>query len=112
MSGNNSLNNSDMLIALNTPNFNSLSNKHKGIILNTYSGSKKGVLDKMFGDNTERIPIYITFILCMALIIIATIFSVMSYFTGKSIDIGLWGSIIPVITLALGYMFGKNNKKE
>ncbi|HHV10418.1 MAG TPA: hypothetical protein GXX75_09105 [Clostridiales bacterium] len=112
MSENSSLTSNDLLVILNTPNFSNLPKEHKKIILNSYGDNKKGVLDKMFGDNTERIPIYITFILCMSLILIATIFSLVGYITGKSVDLGLWSSIIPVITLALGYMFGKNNKKE
>lgn len=113
MSDNNSLNTSELFVILNAPNFDSLSKANKRMLLNSYSNMNgKGTLDKMFGSNTERVPIYIAFILCMSLIIIATIFSLVSHITGRIVDLGLWSSIIPVVTLALGYVFGKNNKKE
>ncbi len=114
MQGNNSLNTDALLVILDKPNFNNLTEEQQKMILSSYgvSNGEKGVFDKMFGNNSDRIPTYITFILCMTLIVIATVFSLISYFTGKSIDLGLWGTIIPVITLALGYMFGKNNKKD
>lgn len=113
MNGENFLNTDEILTIINEPSFSGLPKEHKKIILSSIgSNHKKGALDKMFGDNSERIPTYITFIMCMALIIIATIFSLISYFTGQSVDLGLWSSIIPVITLALGYMFGKNVKRE
>ncbi|GEM_PF-4643452 len=50
----------------------------------------------------------ITSIMCIVLIILATISTLISFITGKTIELGLGGNII---TFALGYIFGKNDKK-
>lgn len=67
-----------------------------------------GWIGKFFGtgDNSSK---NIAVLLCLVLMIGGTVISCIAYFADKDTQfIGLvWNKILPVVTLSLGYIFGK-----
>ena len=67
-----------------------------------------GLIGKFFGtgDNSSK---NIAVLLCLVLMIGGTVISCIAYFADKDTQfIGLvWNKILPVVTLSLGYIFGK-----
>lgn len=67
-----------------------------------------GWIGKFFGtgDNSSK---NIAVLLCLVLMIGGTVISCIAYFSDKDTQfIGLiWNKILPVVTLSLGYIFGK-----
>ena len=55
----------------------------------------------------ERISVYIAFIICIMLILVGICITIFEYVTQKTITYEIWNLIIPIITLTLGYIFGK-----
>ncbi|WP_394901959.1 hypothetical protein [Bacteroides xylanisolvens] len=67
-----------------------------------------GIIGQIFGG-VENSSKNITAFICIALLLGATIVSLVIYFGKDDITLvkSIWGAIIPVITLSLGYLFGK-----
>lgn len=74
---------------------------------------KAGWLGKFFGMN-DRISLYIAGVTIFLMLISGIIFTFFSFFYSESFDntIKLWGVITPIITLSLGYIFGKGSKSK
>ncbi|WP_195498773.1 hypothetical protein [Alistipes timonensis] len=68
-----------------------------------------GIIGCLFGS-PENASKNITAIICIILLLGAAIISFVVYWGKDDISFveNIWSSIIPVITLALGYLFGKN----
>lgn len=70
---------------------------------------KIGRIGELLGceDNASR---NITALICAILLIILLVLSIIVYLCEKNFDpvMTLWEKTIPIITLALGYLFGKN----
>lgn len=66
--------------------------------------SSNGWIGKILGVRTENIGLYIAFIISAALIIVGVIY----IFLNDDSGIEFWKLILPVITAALGYIFGKS----
>lgn len=89
-----------------TSNFSKLSEEQKSTLLNQMSEEKrKGILDKFFGD--KCVQTYIAFLLCLLLLIIGVLINIIEYKQSKAITFEIWNTFCPIITLSLGYMFGK-----
>ena len=67
-----------------------------------------GWIGKTFGS-AENASKNITATLCMLLLLGVTVVSVVVYCYERDISklIGLWDGVFPIITLSLGYLFGK-----
>jgi len=65
---------------------------------------ESGFLGKFFGAPTHS-PLNIAGLLILLLVLTGII---MSFIHGMSESINYWSKILPLITLALGYVFGKN----
>ena len=67
-----------------------------------------GIIGRMFGGvgNSSK---NITALICIILLFGATVVSLVIYWGKDDITFikSIWGAIIPVITLSLGYLFGK-----
>lgn len=67
-----------------------------------------GCIGRTFGS-AENASKNITAILCILLLVGVTIVSIVVYCKEKTVSAvaGLWDGILPIITLSLGYLFGK-----
>ena len=67
-----------------------------------------GLIGRTFGC-AENASKNITATLCVLLLIGVTIVSIIVYCNERDISkvMGLWDSVLPIITLSLGYLFGK-----
>ena len=67
-----------------------------------------GCIGRTFGG-AENASKNITAILCILLLVGVTIVSIIVYCKEKAVSAvaGLWDGILPIITLSLGYLFGK-----
>ena len=68
-----------------------------------------GVVGKFLGNKSANASINISFILCVLLVLILIMDFIHSYFINESINMELVNKIIPVITLSIGYIFGKGS---
>lgn len=109
MSQNNLHSNSDQIKLENVvmnENFSKLEAPIQNQILSNVSENDKyrnGIFSKIFGNDKSIISVYVNAIVIILLIIVGSI----SHFHFK--DTTLWENVAPIITLSLGYMFGKNN---
>ena len=69
-----------------------------------------GIMGKILGSNPANLAVHVVLILCLALLLIILIDNIQAYRTSTPINMELISAIIPVITLALGYVFGKSEK--
>lgn len=95
---------SDTFVNLN-PN---LQNK----IIDTVHNDKEkdgGVMGKFLGTRPANASMHIGFIICVFLILILIIDFFHSYAINKDINMDLVNQIIPVLTLSMGYIFGKGS---
>lgn len=97
--------------------FNKLTDEQKKIAIigdNEFKTKKQegGVLGEFFGTNIKNASIHIAFVICIVLLIFCGVDLVHSFFGKNKITSEMWNLIFPVVTLALGYIFGKGENKE
>ena len=100
-----------MTEVMNTPGFSSLNKKDQSEVINQLSSSyqeDKGFFGKVFGNRQDSVIIYITLVLCVLLLLIGTIV----LFCFKDFCSEYWKGIFPILSGALGYMYGKTSKKD
>ena len=68
-----------------------------------------GVMGKFLGNRPTNASMHISLLLCMFLIIILLVDTIHSYCVGENINIELVNVVVPVISLSLGYIFGKSS---
>ena len=81
--------------------------------INENKGKEGGFLGKLFGIKPMNIAMNIAFMICAILFFIVVVDFIRICIQGESFNMELLETIIPVITLSLGYIFGKgfeNNK--
>ncbi|WP_349667034.1 hypothetical protein [Lacrimispora sp.] len=96
-------------------NFNKLTETSQTLIINGINENKAkegGFMGKLFGTKPENVSMHIAFTLCIILLLYCGIDLVGSVITGRQINSELWNTIIPVVTLALGFIFGKGIDKS
>lgn len=103
---------------LSSPGFSELNDDLKNKTLDSYfeqheSENEKstGILGKLFGNKSENICLYIAFIICVSLILVGLIYILLPPKYKQNNDIEFWQIIGPIITGALGFIFGANSKK-
>lgn len=92
--------------------FNELKDDQRNIVLsgnNDVQNKSKdgGVLGKWLGTNPRNASIHIALILCIILLLFCGLDLIHSFGKGNTINSEIWNSVMPIITLALGYVFGK-----
>jgi hypothetical protein len=68
-----------------------------------------GFLGRFFGIKPINVAMHIGFVICAMLISVVIIDAIHSYFIGQSINLELLEFVFPIITLSLGYIFGKGS---
>lgn len=103
---------------ITSPGFDKLNDDLKGKALSAFQETKAikeeketGFLGRLFGNRSENISLYIAFIICMALIIVGLIYIFISPDYKQNTNLEFWQIIGPIITGALGYIFGAGSKK-
>ena len=96
--------------------FYKLNDEQKNMILSGYNDSKNkdkdgGWFGRIFGVNTKNASIHIAFIICIILLIFCGIDLFASFSENNGITSEVWNLVFPVVTLALGYIFGKGETK-
>jgi len=66
-----------------------------------------GIMGKLLGNKPANLAIHAILILCLILLLLILIDNLYAYRTGTAINMELINIIIPVITLAIGYIIGK-----
>lgn len=69
-----------------------------------------GLLGKLLGTRRDNLAIHAILIICLALLVLIALDNLHAYFTGSEINMELLNIIIPVITLAIGYIIGNSAK--
>ena len=106
-SSNNSINKETNLDNFIYSNLNELSKDNQRLLLTSYTEEKsKGWFDRAFG--TKKVAIYISFIICIVLLLIGGAMTIIELLKNNMINYEIWDKVLPIITLTLGYIFGKN----
>ena len=108
---NQNLNGTDPIaVIIESENFlNFDQNLQKKIIDTVYSDKEKdgGVMGKFLGNKPANASMNISLILCALLIVVLIADFIHSLCVSESINMELVKTVVPVITLSLGYIFGK-----
>lgn len=85
----------------------------ENIRLKEILNKRLGYVGKFFGEDTNSAR-NITAVIVLSLIVGGTIISGVIYIVDQDKDLILkiWSGIFPIITLSLGYLFGKSGNKE
>ena len=70
-----------------------------------------GLMGKVFGDRSENIARYIAFLIIVLLISVGLIYILLPLEYKETTNEEFWQIIGPIITGALGYIFGSSMKK-
>ena len=96
-------------------NFEKLPNDPKlteSILQKTLEDNKNireiGLLGRFFGSG-DNVKLNIAGITISSLLVFGIIFTFFEYYNGKT-NFEIWKIITPIITLSLGYIFGKNSQ--
>lgn len=107
---NNDIINHDIISILSSDNFLNLNVDIQNKIIDTMHTDKEkdgGIMGKFLGTKSSNLSMHIALIICIMLLIIVIIDMIHAYIVGNNINLDLINLIIPVITLSLGYIFGK-----
>lgn len=97
--------------------FNRLSEEQKGIVLSGYNDITNkwvdgGELGKILGANTKNASIHIALILSIIVLVFCGLDLLHSFGDGNILSKDMWEAVLPIVTLSLGYIFGKSEKDE
>ena len=110
---NQNLNGNDPIaVIMQSENFLNLDQNLQNKIIDTvYSDKEKdgGVMGKFLGNKPANASMNICLILCVLLIIILLVDIIHSYCVSEDINMELVNTVVPVITLSMGYIFGKGS---
>ncbi len=110
---NTNLSKEDSISALvGSENFLSLDFELQNKIINSVTEEKVkkgGLMGKLLGTELTNVSMHIALILCGLLVILLGVDFAHAYTTQKDINMDLVRTIIPVVTLSIGYMFGKGS---
>lgn len=103
---------------IKSPEFNSLNDDLKKTVFENLENileneTKKGtgIMEKFFGNHSKNIPLYIALIIVISLIIVGIIDIFISPEYKGTTNLEFWQTIGPIISGALGYIFGSGSKK-
>ena len=98
---------------LSSDNFLNLDTNIQNRIIDTVDTDKEkdgGTMGKFLGTNSSNAAMHIALIICGLLLLIIIIDMFHSYYINSNINMELINLIIPVVTLSLGYIFGKGSQ--
>lgn len=72
---------------------------------------ESGKFGEWLGANTKNASIHIALIICVILLLFCGLDLLRSFCPEQVINSEMWNLIFPVVTLALGYIFGKGENK-
>ena len=93
--------------------FINLTPEVQGKIIDSISSNKVtdgGHIGKLLGTNKENAIIHIGFIIICIFLSILVVEVVYSFFANNSVDMELLQTIFPLLSLTIGYVFGKSSK--
>lgn len=70
-----------------------------------------GIMGKLLGNKPANLAIHAILLLCLLLLLLVLVDNLYAYQTGNAINMELINIIIPVITLAIGYIIGKSTNE-
>lgn len=103
----------EVSVVISTPNYVQLSENVQNTIITTLHEAKQnegGLMGKLFGTNKDNASIHIVFVICAILLILCIIDIICAIYQGKSSYTELTKNIIPLISLAIGYLLGKGKE--
>ncbi len=66
-----------------------------------------GKFGTWLGSNTKNASIHVALIICIIMLLFCAIDLIHSFFPEQTLTSEIWQLIFPIVTLALGYIFGK-----
>ena len=103
---------------ITSPGFAKLNDDLKGKAISTFQETtankaekETGFLGRLFGNRSENISLYIAFIISIALIAVGLIYIWLPSDYKKNSNVEFWQIIGPIVTGALGYIFGAGSRK-
>lgn len=110
---NTNLNSEGSITALvGSDNFVNLDSNLQGKIIDSMNEEKAqrgGFMGTFLGTDPTNVSMHIALILCGLLVLLLAIDFIHAYCTGQEINMELVSQFIPVVTLSLGYIFGKGS---
>lgn len=103
-------NTSEIAAVISAKGFSELSENVQMEALNSAKPDKKqdgGWMGKLFGNNKENQAINVVFVICALLLLLCFVDAICSLIQGRGAYTELMGNIIPIISLAIGYLLGK-----
>lgn len=97
---------------INSDNFSGFSSEIQKNLIESVTVSKQiesGIMGRFLGTKTSNVAIYSALLLCGILLLFALIATLLSCILNTPLNLELIKIIVPVITMSLGYMFGKSN---
>lgn len=94
-------------------NFLNLDSDLQNKIIETIADGKAqqgGIMGRFLGTEPTNVSMHIALILCGVLVVLLGIDFIHAYKTEQQINMDLVSTIIPVVTLSLGYIFGRGSK--
>ena len=106
---------SDSINGISEKSFNKLNDEQKQLVLIGNNdiqtkNTESDILGQFFGSNTKNASIHIAFLICIVSLIFCGIDLIHSFASNQPITSEIWDLIFPVITLSLGYIFGKGEQ--
>lgn len=108
------LNSAISLASLVSPdNFVNLNSELQSQIIDSVSKndpSKGGIMGKLLGTDSKNVAMNIVFLVCVLLIVVIILDVLHSHITSQSVNMELINCLIPVVSLSLGFLFGKGSE--
>ena len=98
---------------ISSEGFSKLSEENQRIFLEGLAnsmGKEGGFFGKFFGTKKENASMNIAFVICLLLIILCAIDIIHAVLNDASAYTELTKNVLPVISLSLGFIFGKGEK--
>lgn len=97
--------------------FTSLNDEQKNIVLNGNNlihekEKDSGSIGKLLGANPKNAAIHFAFIVCAIILVFCFIDLIQSFCPERKITSEVWDALVPIITLALGYVFGRGSDEK
>lgn len=107
-------NTNSVIEVVSSDNFCNLSDGMQEKVLNSISDSSQkdgGKMGKIFGNNRTIAAMNIVFTICALLLLLCIIDIICALAQGRSAYTELTKNVIPIISLAIGYLLGKGEKE-
>lgn len=102
---------------ISSDKFDKLSDENQKEVIKSIGNSKEeehagGFMGKIFGIKKENAALHIAFWICCILLLFCLLDIIRAFVIGKTAYTDLVKNVLPIISLALGYMLGQNDNKS